>query len=68
MTAPHASHGTFTLVERRVRIKAPLGLSDAQVEREIDHAIALFEELLNAAARTTIQQIDLPGLTYAIQR
>lgn len=63
-----ASPDRFTLVERRVSIRAPISLSDAQVEAVIDHAIALFDELLEDAAKRAIEQIDLPGLTANILR
>lgn len=58
----------FTLVERRVSINAPINLTDAQVEVAIDHAIALFDELLEDAAKRAIQQIDLPGLSINVLR
>lgn len=38
------------------------------MEAVIDHAIALFDELLEDAAKRAIEQIDLPGLTANILR
>jgi hypothetical protein len=60
--------GRFTLVERRVAIHAPLYLTDAQVEAQIDHAVQLFDELLEDAAKRVIEQIDLPNLSATVLR
>jgi hypothetical protein len=67
MTGDPPTH-PHTLMERRIKIMRPWNLTDAQVEAQIERASALFEELLDLAARNAVQQIDLPGLTYRVVR